>query len=207
LVVLSDKDIYRRLLKKEITIHPILDARQIQGAKIDLRLGNIVYIIRHFAQPCYDPRTADPKVKYGEDRLIGFCKAKENKGFILQPGDFAIAPLFERVRIPQFMIGRLDGRSSLGRLGLVIHVTAGGIDPGYAGHITCELSNLGKVPIALHPLQRIASLTLETLDEEAILAYRKRGHSEGKYSDILTTMLSQDKEFTTHILDSVAEIL
>jgi dCTP deaminase len=207
LVVISDKDIFRRLLKKEITIHPILDARQIQGAKIDLRLGNVVYIIRHFAQPCYDPRVADTGVEYGEERFIGFCRAEERKGFILQPGDFAIAPLFERVRIPQYMIGRLDGRSSLGRLGLVIHATAGGIDPGYAGHITCELSNLGKVPIALHPLQRIASLTLETLSEEATSAYRKRGEAEGKYSDQLTTKLREDKEFTASILDKVAEML
>lgn len=205
--MISDRDIFRRLLKKEITVHPILDARQIQGAKIDLRLGNVIYIIRHFAQPCYDPRIADPGVEYGEERFIGFCKAEEKKGFILQPGDFAIAPLFERVRIPQYMIGRLDGRSSLGRLGLVIHATAGGIDPGYSGHITCELSNLGKVPIALHPLQRIASLTLETLCEEAISAYRKRGQAEGKYTDQLTTMLREDKEFSTSILDKVAEML
>jgi dCTP deaminase len=194
-------------MKKEVTVHPILDVRQIQGAKIDLRLGNVIYIIRHFAQPFYDPRSTDPRVKYGEEMFMGFCRAEEKKGFILQPGDFAIAPLFERVRLPNYIIGRLDGRSSLGRLGLVIHATAGGIDPGYAGHITCELSNLGKIPIALHPLQRIASLTLETLSEEALLVYRKRGEAEGKYTDQLPTMLSEDKEFKAHVLDKVADML
>lgn len=205
--VLSDQDIFLRLIKKEITIHPILDVRQIQGAKIDLRLGNVIYIIRHYAQPCYDPRLTDPTVKYGEEMFIGFCKADERKGFILQPGDFAIAPLFERVRLPKYIIGRLDGRSSLGRLGLVIHVTAGGIDPGYSGHITCELSNLGKIPITLHPLQRIASLTLETISDDALSVYRKRGETEGKYTDQLATMLSEDKEFKDRILDRVAGIL
>jgi len=192
-------------MKKEITVHPILDLRQIQGAKIDLRLGNVVYLIKHFEQPCYDPRDPDQKVEYGDVRYIGFCKAEEKKGFILQPGDFAIAPLFERIRLPSYIIGRLDGRSSLGRLGLVIHATAGGIDPGYCGHITCELSNLGKVPVALYPLQRIASLTLETLSSKVASVYRKR--PDKKYSNQLSTLLKQDKEIVNHIFDLIAERL
>jgi dCTP deaminase len=141
----------------------------------------------------------------GEYRHIGFSKAKENKGFILQPGDFAIAPIFERVRLPNNIVGRLDGRSSLGRLGLIIHATAGGIDPGYTGLITCELSNLGKVPVALHPLQRIAALTLETLEEDAVVGYRYK--KDKKYANQLHTMLRSDKEFTSKILDDVAENL
>jgi len=192
-------------MNKEITIHPILDLRQIQGAKIDLRLANVVYLVKHFEQPYYDPREAYREVDYGEERFISFSKAEERKGFILQPGDFAIAPLFERVRLPPYIIGRLDGRSSLGRLGLIIHATAGGIDPGYCGHITCELSNLGKVPVALYPLQRIASLTLETISDKAVSPYRKR--LDKKYVDQLSTMLRQDKEFNSHILDMIAERL
>ena len=205
MTVLSDEQIFRKLMDKEITIHPILDAKQIQGAKIDLRLDNIVYLIKHFEQPYYDPRLCEQQVDYGENRYIPFCKAADNKGFILQPGDFAIAPLFERVRLPKNIIGRLDGRSSLGRLGLIVHATAGGIDPGYAGVITCELSNLGKVPVALHPLQRIASLMLETLEQDVISAYRER--KDRKYADQLHTMLRSDKEFTSKILDKVAKDL
>ena len=203
--VLSDQEIFKRLINKEITIHPILDLRQIQGTKIDLRLANVVYLIKHFEQPCYDPRELQQKVEYGEERDMIFCKAEEKKGFILQPGDFAIAPLFERVRLPPYIIGRLDGRSSLARLGIIIHATAGGIDPGYSGHITCELTNHGKVPVAFYPLQRVASLTLETIPDEAVSVYRKRpGH---KYVDQLSTMLRQDKEFKSHILDMIAERL
>lgn len=205
MAVLSDQEIFEELMKKSITIHPILDARQIQGAKIDLRLGNDVYLIKHFEQPGYDPRDSDQKVDYGELKQISFCEAKEKKGFYLQPGDFAIAPLFERVRLPAYIMGRLDGRSSLGRLGIVIHATAGGIDPGYAGLITCELSNLGKVPVAFYPLERIASLILERLPRESISAYRKR--ADGKYGDKLTTLIKQDKEFTSEILDLVARRL
>jgi dCTP deaminase len=202
LVVLSDQDIFEKLMKKEITIHPLLDLRQIQGGKVDLRLGNVVYLIKHFEQPCYDPREYGQKIEYGDIRYIKFCTAEEKGAFILQPGDFAVAPLFERIRLPSYIIGRLDGRSSLGRLGVVIHATAGGIDPGYRGHITCELSNLGKVPVALYPLQRIASLTLETLSSKAESIYSKR--SDKKYADQLRTELREDREFTTKILDMVA---
>ena len=205
MTVLCDQDIFSKLMKKEITVHPILDLRQIQGAKIDLRLGNVVYLIKHFEHPYYDPRELYREIEYGQKRYIGFCRTEDRKGFILQPGDFAIAPLFERVRLPRYIIGRLDGRSSLGRLGLVIHATAGGIDPGYCGHITCELSNLGKVPVALYPLQRIAALTLETISNKAVVSYRMRRHK--KYIDQLSTMLRQDKEFTSPILDMIAERL
>lgn len=205
MTVLTDEQIFQKLMNKEITIHPILDTTQIQGAKIDLRLDNVVYLIKHFEQPYYDPRLCEQQTDYGENRHISFCKAIDRKGFILQPGDFAIAPLFERVRLPKNMIGRLDGRSSLGRLGLIVHATAGGIDPGYTGVVTCELSNLGKVPVALHPLQRIAALTLETLEKDAVSSYRDR--KDKKYADQLYTMLRSDKEFTSKILDEVAENL
>ena len=187
-------------MRKEITIHPILDLNQIQGAKIDLRLSNSVYLIKHSEQPYYDPMLGE-QPDYGDYRHIGFSKM----GFILQPGDFAIAPLFERIRLPPHILGRLDGRSSLGRLGLIIHATAGGIDPGYTGIVTCELSNLGKVPVALHPLQRIAALTLETLDANVVVPYRAK--KDKKYAKTLNTMLRSDKEFTSEILKRVNEEL
>ncbi|MGA3291298.1 MAG: dCTP deaminase [Candidatus Bathyarchaeia archaeon] len=145
---------------------------------------------------------SENQVDYGEYRHLGFSK---KAGFILQPGDFVIAPLFERVRLPSNILGRLDGRSSLGRLGLIVHATAGGIDPGYTGIVTCELSNLGKLPVALHPLQRIAALTLETLDDDVVVPYRTK--KDKKYFNRLDTMLRLDKEFTTKILEKVAESL
>jgi dCTP deaminase len=201
--VLTDEEIFQRIQKKEITIHPILDLNQIQGAKIDLRLANVVYLIKHFEQPYYDPRLCENQIDYGEYRHLGFSRSN---GFILQPGDFAIAPLFERIRLPPNILGRLDGRSSMGRLGLIVHATAGGIDPGYSGVVTCELSNLGKVPVALHPLQRIAALTLETLDNNVVVPYSRK--KDKKYaSRRLGTMLRSDKEFTTKILDKVADSL
>jgi len=199
--VLSDGDIMDLLKSKKLIIHPILSSSQIQGAKIDLRLSNVIYLIKHFEQPYYDPKTMGVEVEYGEQRQVSFGE----RGFILQPGDFAIAPLFERVKLPSNIIGRIDGRSSLGRLGIIVHATAGGIDPGYSGQITCELSNLGKIPVTLYPLSRIAALTLETISSTSLNPYETR--SERKYKDQLYTLLSQDYEFKYKILDAVAENL
>jgi len=193
--VLSDKEIKQLILRKKIVIHPILAEKQIQGAKIDLRLGNIIYLIKYFEQACYDPK-AKENIEYGEEKQINF-----DSPFILQPGDFAIAPLFERVRLPDNIIGRLDGRSSFGRLGIIIHATAGGIDPGFCGKITCELSNLGKVPVALHPLTRIASLTLERLDTAAERPYNIR--SDRKYKSVLYTLLSDDYEYRESLFEKL----
>ncbi len=163
-------------------------SRQIQCAKIDLRLGNTIYLINYSEHPCYDPKSHEGSEKYGKEKKIDF-----NTPFILQPGDFAMAPLFERVKLPANILGRLDGRSSFGRLGIIIHATAGGIDPGFCGKIICELSNLGKVPVKLYPLTRIASLTLELLDQPCQKPYFAK--AESKYGSALPTMLSNDYEF------------
>jgi dCTP deaminase len=193
--VLSDKEIKQLIRRKRIVIHPILAEKQIQGAKIDLRLGNIIYLIKYFEHACYDPKVKE-NIEYGEEKQISF-----DIPFILQPGDFAIAPLFERVRLPDDIIGRLDGRSSFGRLGIIIHATAGGIDPGYCGKITCELSNLGKVPVALYPLTRIASLTLERLQVAAEKPYNIR--SDKKYKSVLSTLLSDDYEYKENLFEKL----
>ena len=195
--VFSDRQIMDLLKTKRVIIHPILAFSQIQGAKVDLRLSNVVYLIKYFEQPYYDPKKMGEEVKYGERKQLSFGKRE----FILQPGDFAIAPLLERVRLPDNVIGRIDGRSSLGRLGIIVHATAGGVDPGYSGQIICELSNLGKIPVALYPLMRIASMTLETLSSSSMSPYEAR--PERKYRDQLYTRLSQDYEFKTKILDTV----
>jgi dCTP deaminase len=182
-----------------MVIHPILAEQQIQCAKVDLRLGNMIYLIKYFEQACYDPKIKG-NVDYGEERRISF-----DAPFILQPGDFAIAPLFERIKLPNDIVGRLDGRSSFGRLGIIIHATAGGIDPGYSGKITCELSNLGKVPVKLYPLTRIASLTLEKLDQPAKKPYSAK--TDRKYKSVLATMLSDDYEYREHLLEKLTKSL
>jgi dCTP deaminase len=119
------------------------------------------------------PSEGQEPEKYAEKRVVAY-----GKPFILHPNDYALAPLFEFVKLPKNVMGRLDGRSSLGRLGIVIHSTAGSVDPGYKGHLTMELMNNGMLPVALYPLMRVATLILTTMTSEAMRPY------EGKYGKL-----------------------
>jgi dCTP deaminase len=196
MTVLSDHDLKLLISSKKLVVCPILSLDQIKGAKIDLRLANTLYVIKHFERPYYDPKS-QTEVEYGEKRHISF----DGRGFTFQPGDFAIAPLFDRVRLPDNLAARLDGRSSLGRLGIVVHATAGGIDPGFSGQLACELSNLGKVPVRLYPLMRIASLTVEQISTKSDKPYQVR--TDRKYGEELGTSLSRDYEFKDKILEKL----
>ena len=199
MTVLSDKELKRLIGAKKIVIHPILSENQIRGAKIDLRLGTQIYSIKHLKQAHYSPKS-QKEIEIGEKRIINI-----DDSFILQPGDFVIAPVFERIKIPDNIIGRLDGRISFGRLGVIVHATAGGIDPGYSGIISCELSNVGKVAVELFPLTRIVSLTLEKLDDNAEHPYRTR--IDKKYSTSLSTMLFNDWEYKDEIFNELIKTL
>ena len=163
---MNRKDTDRRLF-----IHPILSLGQINGSKIDVRLSNTIYVIKRSHQPQFDPKS--PRIEesdVGDEISLPF----EETGFILHPGDFALAPLLERIHMPKELSGRLDGRSSLGRLGIVVHSTAGTIDPGYSGRVVCELSNQGRVPVSLYPLMRIAAISFDRLAGSVSRPYSKR---------------------------------
>jgi len=174
---LSDKSILEKVHTGELVIHPLLDSKQISGAKVDLRLDNVFYLVGRFRKPYYDPMEFLSKKEgsesYVEKRIVPYGDM-----FVLHPNDYALAPLFEFVKLPKNVLGRLDGRSSLGRLGIVVHSTAGSVDPGFRGHLVIELMNHGLLPVALYPLMRVATLILATLSTEAERPY------EGKYGEI-----------------------
>lgn len=176
-MALADRDIFELLKSGKLKVHPILSKKQVRGARIDLRLDNIFYIIRRFEKPCYDVKDylekAETPKPYGYTRIIPY-----GTRFILHPGDYVLAPLFEFVELPNNVLGRLDGRSSLGRLGVLIHSTAGSIDPGFKGPVIVELMNGGVFPVALYPLMRVATLSLMYMTREAKYPY------EGKYGAI-----------------------
>ena len=176
MAVLADNEIFKALKAKRLVVHPLLNKNQIKGARIDLRLDNIFYVIKRFAKTYYDPMnymdTQKPE-PYGEVKLISY-----GSSFALHPGDYVLAPLFEFVKIPNDLLGKLSGRSSLGRLGIIVHCTAEDVDPGYAGPLIVELANIGMFPVALYPLMEVASLTLEEMTGEATYPYR------GKYGKI-----------------------
>jgi len=160
----GDTELYALIKSKKLIVHPLLEPKiQIGGGRIDLRLDNVLYFIKRFEKEYYDPMQYVGKSpeRYVEERVISY-----DGKFILHPNDYALAPLFEFVKIPKNYIGRLDGRSSLGRLGVVVHSTAGAVDPGYSGPLVMELMNHGMLPVVLYPLMRVATLMLLQLSGE-----------------------------------------
>lgn len=186
---IGDSEILALLKSSELIIHPLLDPDQVHGGRVDLRLGNVVYFIERFEKEYYNPMDYVGKTapRYVRERIIPF-----DKTFVLHPNDYALAQLFECVRFPKNCIGRLDGRSSLGRLGVVVHSTAGAVDPGYSGPLVMELMNHGMLPVVLSPLMRVATLMLLPLSGES-------RNYEGKYKGLqecfgVESKLHEDKD-------------
>ncbi|HUR70168.1 MAG TPA: dCTP deaminase [Candidatus Thermoplasmatota archaeon] len=165
-MILSDADILARLKTGDLVVDPLDDPDvQVQPASIDLRLGNEFLVFRHPHIPYVDPRSGNV-ADYTEKIAIA-----DGAAFILHPGEFVLGTTYERVRIPHDLVAKVEGRSSLGRLAVVVHATAGFVDPGFEGHITLELSNLGRVPVALHPKMRVSQIAIHQMTGPAARPY------------------------------------
>jgi dCTP deaminase len=166
-MILSDRDIKARLDDGSIVIEPILDLDvQLQPSSVDLRLDKhfVVYNLAHV--PFIDPRDAETVRKYTRTVTIA-----DDEAFVLHPGEFALGSTMEWVKIPPDLVARVEGRSSIGRLAVVVHATAGFVDPGFEGNITLELSNLGRVAVKLYPGMRISQLVFHTMSSPAERPY------------------------------------
>ncbi len=188
-MILSDQDLRKNLQSGELVVDPIDDwDNQIQPASIDLRLGSTFITYRAPAVSCIDPRDQEAFERITDLMRVG------DEGFVLQSGDFALGSTFERVRIPKHLVGRVEGRSSIGRLGVVVHATAGFIDPGFEGQITLELSNLGRCAVKVYPGMRISQLVLHTMTSPSERPYGHRSRLS-KYQGQLgpvASRISQD---------------
>ena len=173
MTVLSDHDLKAALKSGKIIIEGVTD-EQIGPSSVDLTLGNEFRIFKHSEVTHVDPRAGS--VDHLMDRVT-----KNEEAFIIHPGEFILATTYESVKIPDDMIARLDGRSSWGRLGIVVHSTAGSVHPGFEGKLTLEMANISKVPVMLWPGSRICQLTFEKLSSPAENPYNKRKGS--KYID------------------------
>lgn len=176
-MILSDADIRRRLEAGDLVIEPIDDPDlQIQPASVDLRLGREFLEFQRANIPCIHPGSEREVSEYVSETVI-----QEGEEFVLHPGDFVLGTTRERVEIPPDLLANVEGRSSLGRLAVVVHATAGLCDPGYRGQITLELSNLGTAPVALTPGMRISQLVFTEMKNPAERPY---GSDRGsKYQD------------------------
>ena len=167
-MILSDRDIETCLRDRRIKISPEPDlAVQLGSCSIDLRLGSDFRVFEHSRVPYVDLRSGGTS---GD--IMREIAVPDGEPFVMQPGEFVLAATIETLEIPDDLVGRLEGRSSLGRLGIIVHGTASIFDPGWIGRITMELGNLGRMPVALYPGMRICSFTFETLTSPARVPYR-----------------------------------
>ena len=191
-MILSDGDIRHRLTDGELVVEPLDDPElQIQPASIDLRLGREFLEFQRTNIPCIHPNSEQEVDEYVNETYV-----EEGDDFILHPGDFVLGTTKERVEIPPDLIAHVEGRSSLGRLAVVVHATAGLCDPGYEGQITLELSNLGTAPVALTPEMRISQLTFTELKTPAERPYgSERGSKYQGQKEPQASRLHSDEEF------------
>jgi len=189
-MVLSDRDIKEHIKKKKIVVTPLPDfTTQLGSCSLDLRLGDKFRVFDHSKNAYLDPTKKD----YTND-ITTEVKVKKGDSFIMQPGDFVLAVTMETVKIPDFLLGRLEGRSSLGRLGIVVHSTASIFDPGWDGQCVLELGNLGRMPVALYPGMRICAMTFEQLSTPAEVPYLKKKFAKYKFqSGPQESKYNQDK--------------
>ncbi|MEX1222173.1 MAG: dCTP deaminase [Idiomarina sp.] len=179
---LTDRQIEDYLARGLIGIEPTPQQEDISGVTVDIHLGNEFRVLQDHAAPFID--ISGPRHEI--DRAIQQVMSdpivlSEDNAFFIHPGEFALAVTHEAVTLPDNMVGWLDGRSSLARLGLMVHVTAHRIDPGWSGQVVLEFFNSGKLPLALRPLMKIGALSFELLDESCLRPYSKR--LDAKYKD------------------------
>lgn len=173
--VLSDGTILELVQAGRIEIDP-WDPDMVQPASIDLRLGDSFRVFHNHRVSAIDLR--DPPENLTEAVVV-----TDGEPFVIHPGEFCLGRTLEWVRIPDDIVARIEGKSSLGRLGLIVHATAGFCDPGFQGTLTLELNNLTRVPIKLYPNLPIAQLSFMTLDRPALKPYGSPGlgsHYQGQ---------------------------
>ena len=170
MTILSDKELRKYLNEGKIVIDPLIDEKQIQPSSIEMRIGDEIKVFKVIRKPYLDPKDQDDIASYMESMII-----EEGEAFIIHPNEFALATTYEYVKVPDDLVARVEGRSSMGRLGVTMHVTAGFIDPGFEGKITLEISNIGAMPVALYPGQRVCQIVFETMTSPAEKPY---GHPD-----------------------------
>lgn len=178
-MILSDGDIKKALKEKRIEITPAPDfSTQLGSCSIDLRLGDTFRVFEHSKYSHIDPAKKD-----FSNEITREIKIKKGDVFMMQPGDFVLAVTLEKVKIPADLMGRLEGRSSLGRLGIVVHSTASIFDPGWDGKPVLELGNLGRMAVSLTVGMRICAMTFEELSSPAETPYTSKKFAKYKFQD------------------------
>ena len=154
--MLSDVDIKNSIKDKEIEISPLIE-KFIQPSSVDLRVGTDFRVFENHKYSHIDP-------KENQEDLTKLVTASVEEPFVLHPGEFVLGTTFEKVTLSNKVVARLEGKSSLGRIGLLIHSTAGFVDPGFSGYLTLELSNVANLPIKIYPEMKIGQISFYYLN-------------------------------------------
>src|SRR5919199_4401371 len=166
-MILSDRSIRDQIAAGRLVIDPF-DPERVQPSSVDLRLDRAFLVFRNTRQAYLD-------VREPVDHLMERIELDDEEPIVLHPSEFILGSTIESVTIPDDLVGRLEGRSSVGRLGVVIHSTAGYIDPGFSGQITLEIANLANIPVRLYPGMRIAQISFSRMTTPAETPYGQRG--------------------------------
>jgi len=194
-MILSDRDIKAHILKGDIVItSPNNDhLANIGPSSLDLRLGAYFKVYNHASHAILDPM--DPETFKDVARMI---EIEPGNAFVVQPGEFVLGVTLEKIKIPDYMVARVEGRSSLGRLGIIIHSTAGFVDAGFEGTITLEITNINRMPVALYPGMRVCQLAFEQMTTSAEVPYQNKKSS--KYQGQVfpeESRIASDPEFSS----------
>lgn len=201
-MILNELQILARMVDpdpdRRIVVRPLIDPIQQFGpSSLDLRMGSDFKVIRTSRMTHLDPLKPLDSIELDVARYTETIAIRPGEEFVLHPGEFALASTLEYIRLPSDVAARLEGRSTWGRLGLEVHATAGFVDPGFAGALTFELKNAGKVPIPLYAGLRVAQLCFFQLGEPSRLPYSAKRYT--KYAGQMGTAGSQyfrDPEYT-----------
>lgn len=183
-MVLSDVDIRRYIAEGKIRITPDLPPEQFGSCSVDFRLGDEFSVFEHSRYAYIDLRE-----KRSLQEVMRSIKVPPGEPFVLQPREFVLAITEETLELDDDVLGRLEGRSSLGRIGIIVHGTAGLFDPGWIGKATLELSNLSRMAVALYPGMRICSFTFEQVSTRVSVSYRNKPGN--KYSGQASPLASR----------------
>ncbi|MSO87338.1 MAG: dCTP deaminase [Acidimicrobiia bacterium] len=171
-MIMSDRSIREAIAAGRIQLDPF-DPDLVQPASVDMRLDRYFRVFLNHTMPVID-------VKKNLEELTQLIEIPEDQAFVLHPGEFVLGSTLERLGLPDDLVGRVEGKSSLGRLGLLVHATAGFVDAGFSGHITLELSNVANLPITLYPGMKVGQISFLTMTTPADVPYGS-GNLGSKY--------------------------
>lgn len=175
-MILSDRDIKAQIHAGRLAVESPGDdhIKNIHASSMDLRLGKHFKLYEHAKFPVLDPLKMQSFK--GLTKMVEITEP--NEPFIVHPGDFVLGVTLEKIKLPHDLVARVEGRSSLGRLGIIVHSTAGFVDAGFEGRITLEITNINRMPVALYPGMRVCQLSFETMSSAAEVPYGQKKSSK-----------------------------